>query len=91
MPQPPRRFPKELLPPFAIEGGAVSLSECFARVFLASGGLLETSVPTKIRIVEGYPENGTVVYTGHRNGGNPVNWYDVAIINGTGVVKTNRP
>lgn len=62
-----------------------------ARIFLPHGGLQNPEWPAQIRLVEGFIEGDTVVYTRRNDSGKTANFYDVAIIGATGLTKVSRP
>lgn len=61
-----------------------------ARIFLPNGGLQNPAQPAKIRLVAGFLQSNSVVYTQPASGGT-ANYYDVAILGTTGAVKIIRP
>ena len=74
------------------QGAALESGRSFAaRVFLPSGGLLDSSIPSQIRLVEGHVENGTLRYSHPGTGGSSDNYFDIAIVGATGLPKISRP
>ncbi|TLD68887.1 prepilin-type N-terminal cleavage/methylation domain-containing protein [Phragmitibacter flavus] len=61
-----------------------------ARVFVPSGGLLESNAASQMQVVDGTTSSNTTTYTKVLNG-KPVNFYRITILGATGKTKIERP
>ena len=79
-------------PPAVFEGKQVADGGGYAaRIFLPNGTLENAEKAAQIRLVEGYVQNGHVVYTRPGPKGGPSNYYDIAILGLSGTTKITRP
>ncbi|WP_081891733.1 prepilin-type N-terminal cleavage/methylation domain-containing protein [Verrucomicrobium sp. BvORR106] len=79
-------------PPVRYQGAGVQGNNAMvARIFTAGGGLLDASVPSQIRLVEGHVVDGTVQHPRPGADGRPDNFFDIAILGATGLPKISRP
>lgn len=82
----------QVVPPVRYQGEGVQGNNAMAaRIFTAGGGLLDASVPSQIRLVEGHLVSGTVQYGRPGVDGRPDNFFDIAILGATGLPKISRP
>jgi len=82
----------QAVPPVRYQGEGVQGNNAMAaRIFTAGGGLLDASVPSQIRLVEGHVMSGTVQYGKPGVDGRPDNFFDIAILGATGLPKISRP
>jgi len=61
------------------------------RVFVPSGGLLDSSQASQLQVVDGLNDNGTTTYTKALVNNIPANYYRVTILGSTGKTKIERP
>lgn len=89
----PNPFPFHSSPnlPLLHQDRPVSGSAYAARIFLPSGRLLDSETPSQLRLVEGFLQNGAVIYRQTDDAGQPANYYDITILGATGMTKTSRP
>jgi len=72
-------------------GAPLSTTQYAARVFVPSGGLLDTNQRSQLQVVDGESVNGSTTYSKSTTGGVPDNYYRVTILGATGKTKVERP
>lgn len=79
-------------PPVSYQGQQVASSGGYiARLFLSNGSLQNPEEPAQLRLVQGYRQGQSVVYTQPNASGKAANYYDIAIVGTTGTTKIDRP
>lgn len=69
---------------------ALTPSQFAARVFVPSGGLLDSNEASQLQVVDGTNSGATTTYTKAPQG-TPLNYYRITILGATGKTKIERP
>jgi prepilin-type N-terminal cleavage/methylation domain-containing protein len=89
---PPPAAPLPLPASIQFRGNSVTLSGGAAYQIFAPDGTLTKGNPVRLRLVEAGEDSAGpgLIYTGQQSGGQPLNYYDIVVIDETGQSKVER-